>query len=213
MGSSLGKASSSPLEFVLEEPVMKLYRSLFALSLIGAPLVFLTERAHGQNGTASARQSASDKRDGQHDFDFLVGSWKFHLKRLKRRLDGSTEWVEFDGTTICRKVLDGRAEVEEMNVVSADKLIHIQGLALRLYNPESHQWSIYWVNAADGVLEQNPMVGQFSHGRGEFYNQQVYEGRAIYARFVWSGVTTNSPHFEQSFSARWGKNVGDELDN
>ena len=86
-----------------------------------------------------------------------------------------------------------------MNVVSADKLIHIQGLALRLYNPESHRLSIYWANAADGISEQNPMVGQFSNGRGEFYNQQIYEGRAIYARFVWSGVTTDSPHFEQAF--------------
>jgi hypothetical protein len=184
---------------------MKLYRSLLALSLIGASLALPTEGVHGQNETVSAQQSVPDKRDGQHDFDFLVGSWKFHLKRLKRRLAGSTEWVEFDGITICRKVLDGRAEVEEMNVVSADKLIHIQGLALRLYNPESHEWSIYWANAADGVLEQNPMVGQFSNGRGEFYNQQIYEGRAIYARFVWSGVTTDSPHFEQAFSTDGGK--------
>jgi len=184
---------------------MKLYRSLLVLSLIGASLVFPTGRIHGKKGTVSAQQSVPDKRDGQHDFDFLVGSWKFHLKRLKRRLAGSIDWVEFDGTTICRKVLDGRAEVEEMNVVSADKLIHIQGLALRLYNPESHQWSIYWANAADGVLEQNPMVGQFSNGRGEFYNQQIYEGRAIYARFFWSGVTTDSPHFEQAFSTDGGK--------
>jgi hypothetical protein len=184
---------------------MKLYRSLLVLSLIGALLVFPIKSVRTQNGTVSAQQGMSDKRDGQHDFDFLVGSWKFHLKRLKRRLAGSAEWVEFDGTTICRKVLDGRAEVEEMNVVSADKLIHIQGLALRLYNPESHQWSIYWANAADGVLEQNPMVGQFSNGRGEFYNQQIYEGRAIYARFVWSGVTTDSPHFEQAFSTDGGK--------
>ena len=150
-------------------------------------------------------QKLESERDGQHDFDFLVGSWKFHLKRLKRRLIGSTEWVEFDGTTVCRKVLDGRGEVEEMNVDSVEKHIHIQGLALRLYNPESHQWSIYWVNAADGVLEQNPMVGQFSNGRGEFYNQQVYKGKAIYARFVWTGIATNSPHFEQSFSADGGK--------
>jgi hypothetical protein len=184
---------------------MKLYRSLVVLSLIGASLVFPIKGVRTQNGTVSAQQSMSDKRDGQLDFDFLVGSWKFHLKRLKRRLAGSTEWVEFDGTTICRKVLDGRAEVEEMNVVNADKLIHIQGLALRLYNPDSHQWSIYWANAADGVLEQNPMVGQFSNGRGEFYNQQIYEGRAIYARFVWSGVTTDSPHFEQAFSTDGGK--------
>jgi hypothetical protein len=173
--------------------------------LIGASLVFATAKVRGYDGTASAQQSASDKRDGQHDFDFLTGSWKFHLKRLVRRLAGSTEWVEFDGTTVCRKVLDGRAEVEEMNVESAEKHIHIQGLALRFYNPESHQWSIYWANAADGVLEQNPMVEQFSNGRGEFYNQQVYEGRAIYARFIWSDVTTNSPHFEQAFSADGGK--------
>jgi hypothetical protein len=184
---------------------MKSRGSLFVFGLIGASLVYPSESVQGQNGTVGAPQSVSGNRDGQHDFDFLVGSWKFHLKRLKRRLAGSNEWVEFDGTTTCRKVLDGRAEVEEMNVESADKLIHIQGLALRLYNPESRQWSIYWANAADGVLDQNPMVGQFSNGRGEFYNQQVYEGRAIYARFVWSGVTTDSPHFEQAFSADGGK--------
>jgi len=95
--------------------------------------------------------------------------------------------------------------VEEMNVESADKHTRIQGMALRLYNPEAHQWSIYWVNGADGVMEQNPMVGEFNNGRGEFYNQQVYEGRAIYARFIWSGVNTNSPHFEQAFSTDGGK--------
>ncbi len=184
---------------------MKLCRLLVVFGLIGVSLVFLTERVRAWKGTANPQQVASDKRDGQHDFDFLVGSWKFHLKRLAHRLSGSNEWVEFDGTTVCRKVLDGRGEVEEMSVDSAEKHVHIQGLALRLYNPQSHQWSIYWANAADGVLEQNPMVGQFSDGRGEFYNQQIYEGRAVYARFVWSGVTTNSPHFEQAFSADGGK--------
>src|SRR6202158_5778261 len=117
---------------------MKLNKSPLVFCLIGALLVSLNARVRAQNGTVSAQQSVSDKRDGQHDFDFLVGSWKFHLKRLKRRLAGSTEWVEFDGTTVCRKVMDGRAEVEEMNVESADKHIHLQGLALRLYNPESH---------------------------------------------------------------------------
>ena len=184
---------------------MKLHKLLVVIGLIGASLLFLSERIPARNGTVGARQAVSEKRDGQHDFDFLVGSWKFHLKRLVRRLAGSTEWVEFDGTTVCRKALDGRGEVEEMNVDNAGKHVHIQGLALRLYNPESHQWSIYWVNGADGVLEQNPMVGEFSNGRGEFYNQQIYEGRAIYARFIWSDVTTNSPHFEQSFSADGGK--------
>jgi hypothetical protein len=182
---------------------MKLCKSLAIFSLIAASLVSPRERVEAQS--ASAPPSASDKRDGQHDFDFLVGSWKFHLKRLKKRLAGSTEWLDLDGTTVCRKVLDGRAEVEEMNVESADKQMHIQGLAMRLYNPESHQWSIYWVNGADGILEQNPMVGQFTNGRGEFYNQQIFEGRAIYARFIWSGVNTDTPHFEQAFSVDGGK--------
>ena len=184
---------------------MILRKSMLVFGLIGMPLVFLTARVRAQNGTVSTQQGVSGKRDGQHDFDTLVGTWKFHLKRLNRRLAGSTEWVEFDGTTVCRKVLDGRAEVEEMNVESADKHTHIRGMALRLYNPEAHQWSIYWVNGADGVMEQNPMVGEFNNGRGEFYNQQVYEGRAIYVRFIWSGIDTNSPHFEQAFSGDGGK--------
>ena len=184
---------------------MRLRKSMLVVGLIGALLVFLTARLRAQNGTASTQQGVSGKHDGQHDFDSLVGTWKFHLKRLNRRLVGSTDWVELDGTTVCRKVLDGRAEVEEVNVESADKRTHIQGLALRLYNPESHQWSIYWVNGADGVMEQNPMVGEFNNGRGEFYNQQVYEGRAIYARFIWSGINSNLPHFEQAFSVDGGK--------
>src|ERR1700739_3866251 len=184
---------------------MRPYKSLFICALFVGLLFFLTERLREHPATVLAQQSVSDKRDGQRDFDYAVGTWKFHLKRLKRRLVGSTEWVEFDGSTVCRKVLDGRAEVEEMNVESADKHTHIQGLAMRLYNPEAHQWSIYWVNGADGVLEPNPMVGEFNNGRGEFYNQQVYEGRAVYARFVWTGVAPKSPHFERAFSADGGK--------
>ncbi len=184
---------------------MRPYKSLLACALFAALLVFLTQTVREHHTTVLAQQSVSDKRDGQHDFDYAVGTWKFHLKRLKKRLVGSTEWVELDGTTDCRKIMDGRGEVEEMNVESADKNLHIQGLAVRLYNPQSHQWSIYWANADDGVMEQNPMVGQFTNGRGEFYNQQMFEGRAVYARFTWTGVTTNTPHFEQAFSADGGK--------
>jgi hypothetical protein len=194
-----------PKVFAREEHAMKLRKSLIVVGLIALSLVYVKERVMAQSEKASAQQSESIKRDGQHDFDYAVGSWKIHLKRLKQRLVGSTEWVELDGTIVCRKVMDGRAEVEEMNVESADKQMHIQGLALRLYNPESHQWSIYWVNGADGILEQNPMVGEFRNGRGEFYNQQMYQGRAIYARFAWLDVTTDKPHFEQSFSVDGGK--------
>jgi hypothetical protein len=82
---------------------MKLHKFLVVVGLIGASLVFVKERVVAQDGSASAQRSASDKRDGQHDFDFAVGSWKFHLKRLKQRLAGSTEWVELDGAVVGRK--------------------------------------------------------------------------------------------------------------
>jgi hypothetical protein len=184
---------------------MRPLKSLLACALFVALLFLFTEKLLDHHAAVHAQQTVSNQRDGQHDFDYAVGTWKIHLKRLKKRLVGSNEWIELDGTVSCRKILDGKAEVEEMNVEAADKSIHIQGLAVRLYNPKSHQWSIYWADAGDGVMEQNPMVGQFSDGHGEFYNQQIFEGRAVYARFTWTGMTTSTPHFEQAFSADGGK--------
>jgi hypothetical protein len=132
---------------------------------------------------------------GQHDFDFLIGAWNIHFRRLVHPLSGPHEWIELDGTTVCKTLFDGRAEIEEMSVDSANKQSHIQGLALRLYNPSSHQWSIGWANAKDGTMSPPPMVGEFKNGRGEFYDQDVFNGRAVFTRFVWTGVNTKSPDF------------------
>src|SRR5215470_15342597 len=62
-----------------------------------------------------AQQAASSPagRDGQHDFDFELGSWKIHLKRLDKPLSGSTKWFEFDGTSVTRKLWNGRAQIEQ----------------------------------------------------------------------------------------------------
>jgi hypothetical protein len=141
----------------------------------------------------------------QHDFDFEMGSWKIHLSRLQDRLAGSTTWVEFDGTSVTRKVWDGRANLEEFETDSPTG--HIEGLTLRLYNPQSHQWSIYWANSKDPALGQSiqPMVGEFKNGRGEFYDQELWKGRSVFVRFIWSDITPNSAHFEQSYSDDGGK--------
>ena len=147
----------------------------------------------------------ADQRDGQRDFDFLVGSWKIHLKRLVQPEHGAKEWVDLEGTVICRQVFDGRAEVEEFNVESRDKKTRIQGLATRFYNPASHQWSIWWANAKDGAMFPPPVVGEFKNGRGEFYDQEIVDGRFVFTRFVWTATDTTSPHFEQSISADGGK--------
>jgi hypothetical protein len=188
---------------------MRTWPRVWTYTLLSA-LIFASCSSHvlAQTNSDAAKpeaQKPDGERDGQHDFDWAIGSWKIHLKRLLHPLTGSNEWAEFDGTVVCRKVWDGRAEIEEFNVDSPEKHIHIQGLALRLYNPASHQWTIYWANAAKGTLDFPPVVGQFSNGRGEFYDQELYEGRALFARYVWTDVTGSSPHFEFQYSADGGK--------
>jgi hypothetical protein len=154
------------------------------------------------DASKSGVQNPPSERDGQHDFDFEIGSWKIHLSRLEDRLAGSTTWVQFDGTSVTRGVWNGRANLEEFETDSSQG--HIEGLTLRLYNPQAHQWSIYWANSKNGTLDQ-PMIGEFKDGRGEFFDQEPWKGRAVFVRFIWSKTTTKSPHFEQSSSDDGGK--------
>ena len=142
------------------------------------------------------------ERDGQGDFDFEIGTWKTHLRLLSRPLTGSTTWVEYEGTTVVRKVWDGRANLVEL--VADGPAGHFEGLSLRLYNPQSRQWSLNFSNSRAGTLDP-PMIGEFKNGRGEFYGQDKLNGRTILVRFVISNITPNSCHFEQAFSDDGGK--------
>ena len=141
-------------------------------------------------------------RDGQHDFDFEIGTWKTHLKRRLRPLTGSNTWVEYDGTSVVTKVLNGKANLVELKVDGPAG--HLEGISLRLYNPQSRQWSLNFANVNDGTLTP-PSIGEFKDGRGEFYNQDTLNGRSILVRFVITDITPNSCRFEQSFSDDGGK--------
>ena len=132
--------------------------------------------AQTESGAANATPQATTERDGQHDFDFELGSWKIHLKRRLHPLTGSNTWIDFDGTSVTRKVWEGRSQLEEFETDGAGG--HIEGLTLRLYNPQTHQWSLYWANAKDGIIVA-PQVGQFKDGRGEFYGQDTVNGKLI----------------------------------
>jgi hypothetical protein len=147
-------------------------------------------------------EQTADPHDGQHGFDFEIGTWKIHLKRLLNPLTGSHQWVEFDGTSYTQKVWGGRANIEQFETTGSAG--HIEGLTLRLYNPESRQWSLYWGTSKTGSLVI-PTIGEFKNGQGEFYDQEAYKGRTILVRFIWSRITDNSAHFEQSFSDDGGK--------
>lgn len=142
------------------------------------------------------------QNDGRNDFDFLVGTWKVHHRMLKARLKGSTEWIEFEGETVLRKILNGIGNIDE-------NIIHmpngpVNAISLRLFNPASKEWSIFWSTDKTGALDI-PMVGSFKDGRGEFYAQEVNDGKRVYSRFVWSKTDTNSPQWEQALSEDGGK--------
>jgi hypothetical protein len=153
--------------------------------------------------SAPAAAESKQLRDGQHDFDFNLGIWKTHISRLQHPLTGSATWIDLDGTVVVRKVWEGRAQLEE---VEADGPTgHFEDLGLFLYDPQAHQWSMSFANSKTGTLGVPPTVGEFKEGRGEFYDQEAFKGRAILARIIWSDISANSHRFEQSFSDDGGK--------
>jgi len=141
-------------------------------------------------------------RDGQHDFDFNLGTWHTHISRLLHPLSGSSTWTTLEGTVVIRPVWNGRAQIEE---IEADGPAgHFEGMTLFLYDPQAHQWSMNFANSGDGVLS-TPAIGEFRDGRGEFHDQESYRGRTIQVRAIWSQIRPDSHRFEQSFSADGGK--------
>jgi hypothetical protein len=147
--------------------------------------------------------SAAASRDGSHDFDFEIGTWKTHLSRLLHPLSGSAALTQYDGTTVVRKVWNGRANLVELEVNGPAG--HIEALSLRLYNPETRQWSLNFSNSKVGILAQPPAIGEFRNGRGEFFDQEPFDGRMILVRFTISDITPNSCHFQQAYSDDGGK--------
>jgi len=147
--------------------------------------------------------TSSDKvRDGSHDFDFLFGAWEIENHRLDAPISGSSCWYEFKGKGVVRPIWGGAANMDEFEGESPKGRIH--GITLRLYDQNSGQWRLYWANRTRGVLE-TPTIGEFKNGRGEFFDQEIFDGKAIYVRYVWSNITQDSCQWEQAFSADGGK--------
>jgi hypothetical protein len=146
--------------------------------------------------------SAPGPRNGQHDFDFEIGSWRTNLKRLVHPLSGSNDWSEYAGTTTVRPVWGGRANLVELEVDGPQG--HLEGLSLRLYNPDARQWSLTYSNSRSGTASP-PVYGEFRDGRGVFFGQDSLGPRAILVRFIIARISADSIRFEQAFSDDGGK--------
>ena len=173
-----------------------------ALMLFALGVVFLPFQAVALQDPSAPATNLSAQHDGQRDFDWEIGTWKLHVARLQHPLTGSNNWIELNGTVNVRKVWDGRSNLAEIEADGPTG--HIEFLSLRLYNPESRQWSMNFASSNVGTLSQ-PMFGEFKNGRGEFYDQETFNGRSILVRFVFSSVSPNSGRSEQAFSANGGK--------
>jgi hypothetical protein len=175
------------------------------------PTLILMATLFAQPSAAMPAQPGP-QHDGAHDFDFLIGDWKAHLHRMIDRKTGVTTsdprtgiWVEYDGICNDKKVLDTNANLEQFDVRASGTHLRFRGQALRMYNPASHQWSIYGIDLDKGELSLPPLVGQFAGRRGEFFDSELRNGRMVQVRYVWSDLTPKSARMEQSFSPDGGK--------
>ena len=147
--------------------------------------------------------SAFVTRDGQRDFDFELGTWTIDVKRLQHPLSGSTRWTHPEGYShVVQNVMGGQASLAQL--ANDRPTPHFDGLMLRMYDPKSHDWRIYWGSSKTGTLDE-PLIGHFTNGRGEFVAHDTYEGKPILARVVYSDITPSSFHTESAFSADGGK--------
>jgi hypothetical protein len=137
-----------------------------------------------------------DEQPGQRDFEPLLGRSSFHLK-VRKALSGSTQWVNFTGFGNCTPLWHGRAQLDTIDLEGPTK--HIEGLTVRLFNPKTHEWRLYWANSRDGLVVV-PQIGQFKAGHGEFYAQDVLDDKNVLVKFDWSAMMSKSPHFEQLYS-------------
>lgn len=134
-----------------------------------------------------------------HDFDFFWGTWHIANRRLRSRLTGSDDWEEFAALQTCRPILGGSGNVDDFVPQEGTEWFGFEAGSLRLFDPETERWSIYWF---DNVVHRlfPPVHGQFSDGVGEFVGEDEEAGQTVKVRYLWSEMTATSARWEQAFS-------------
>ena len=149
---------------------------------------------------------AASTTSSANDFDFLVGKWKMHNRRLNKRLENCNDWTEFDSSDENSKILSGTADIDTYYTTEMPGLEGkpFEGVTLRLFNPKTRLWSLNWVASNVGVLDP-PVVGSFENGVGHFFTKDTLNGKPIIMMFRWDARDKNRPIWGQAFSADNGK--------
>ncbi|MBY8876664.1 hypothetical protein [Actinacidiphila acidipaludis] len=134
-----------------------------------------------------------------NDFDFLTGTWDVANRWRTDFLDEASAWEEFPGLSHASTHFGGGASFDEIDFPTKG----FTGLTLRLFDREREEWSLYWASRRTGTLFP-PVTGRFTDGRGEFHGDDTHDGKPIRARFIWSGITPDTAHWEQAFSQDGG---------
>lgn len=137
-----------------------------------------------------------------NDFNFLIGSWRVHHRRLRERLANNDEWIEFDGTCAVQKILGGAGTLDEYMLDFPGDAY--RAVALRTYDAARRQWLIWWIDGRTPGHLAPPVIGGFKEGVGTFYGEDTLRGKPIRVRFFWTNLTSR-PHWEQAFSEDGGK--------
>jgi len=144
---------------------------------------------------------------GAGDFDFILGAWRVRHRRLERRLAGCSDWAEFGGTMRAEPILGGLGNFDWNEIDLPEG--RYRASTLRLFNPRLGSWSLHWVDGRDPKLDP-PLTGAFADGIGTFFGDDMFEGRPIRVRFLWSQVPPDGARWEQAFSddggASWETN-------
>ncbi|GAB3491476.1 hypothetical protein GCM10027341_04480 [Spirosoma knui] len=136
------------------------------------------------------------------DFDFLLGKWIIHNRKLKTRLANSDEWFEFSAIGEMRKILNGLGNIDSFITTAGHP--PFEGMALRIFNPQTRLWSIHWADSIRASLDA-PILGSFQGDMGLFQGDDTYEGQSIRIRFEWDKTDPTKPVWRQAFSADEGQ--------
>ncbi|MBK8501351.1 MAG: hypothetical protein IPL46_03600 [Saprospiraceae bacterium] len=132
------------------------------------------------------------------NFDFLIGKWTVLNRRLKERLKNSIEWIEFPAEMETKPILNGLGLMDEMHSSHfGDDFI---GLSIRMVNPRTNIWTIYWADTSspENYLKEQ-VVGEFANGIGEFYGKEQFQGKEYRLRFTWKRQSVSTAQWEQAY--------------